>query len=590
LTRVDPPAFTLLAELAPQLALACADDGSRLALNDQTGRVEFFATTRGLERLPLVIEPGHARAVLLDRGGACVYVLANEPRLDVLDFDERRLAEHPLDAHASEDDEGVELPEATHRRAILTTPSPVAWAMAAQIANANEGRRWLEHTLEPNADRLLWPDRFTRLAQAPGARQLAVLDTSCVVLDVEEGRVLTNIECGLDVGMLLEYGEGTHTIDFARDGLLMAATTSVSGNPYVELDWFDARVGAKVATCEVWQQRWPIDHEVHLYDPTTHPPPAAIPPDTFVVVFRRACTELWDHAGLRASWPRVPGACVIPSFDPGRPCRAPRTIELVDDRIELVDLVRGDRSPLALGLHPDALRWLEFLPEGKLFARTSDTLLLGSERGDRWARATLPEGRQIVRVALACAQLAEHRALQAFVLDDHDALWRVELVCPRPTSGLVEPRELEQLEAALLEHADDRERLAVLADALAEQGKPLGELIHLHLQDHADAAELLLARLAPQLLPGFAALPVGACSLAWRLGFVRELVATIDDREQLGSLLALLGSPALRLLESLTITLAPKLEARLRAELLERLRVYLSDARRWPRLRVSSLA
>jgi hypothetical protein len=54
--------------------------------------------------------------------------------------------------------------------------------------------------------------------------------------------------------------------------------------------------------------------------------------------------------------------------------------------------------------------------------------------------------------------------------------------------------------------------------------------------------------------------------------------------------LALLGSPPLRLLESLSITLAPRIEARHRAELLERLRGYLSDAKRWPRLRVSSLA
>lgn len=590
MNRVDQPGFILLAELAPQLAIACADDGSLLALNDREGRVEFFASAQGLERLPLVIEPGHARGLLLDRAGTCVYVLANEPRLDVLGLDARVLASHHLDAGDVDEDEDVDMPEATHRRAILTTPSPVAWAMAAQIANANEGRRWLEHTLEPNADRLLWPDRFTRLAQAPDGRRLAVLDASCVVLDLEHGRKPTTIDRGLDVAMLLEFGEGTHTIDFARDGLLMAATTSVSGNPFVELDWFDAHDGRQVATSEVWQQRWPIDNEVHLYDPTTHPPPPAIPPDEYLVVFRRACTETWDHAGLRASLPRTPGACVIPSFDPGRPCPAPRALELVDDRVELVDLVTAERSPVALGLHPDALRWLEFLPDGKLFARTTDTLLLGSERGDRWARATLPEGRQIARAALACAQLAEHRTLRAFVLDDRNALWRVELVCPRPTSGIVEPRELEQLEVALLEHADDRERLAVLADALAEQGKPLGELIHLQLQGHDEAAAQLLARLAPQVLPGIAALPAGACTLAWRLGFVRELDATIADRDQLGSLLALLGSPVLRLLESLTVTLSPRLEARHRAELLERLRVYLSDAKRWPRLRVSSLA
>lgn len=591
-----PPAdaFTFLAELGPQLALACSDDGSILALNDHEGRVEFYELAPELRPLPLVIERDTARAVLLDRAGRHAYVLANDPSLLVYDLQGRLEARHPLDAGERDLDAQAEREppdpddapdDATYRLAILTTPSPVAWAMAAEIANVNEGRAWLEQTLEPNADRLLWPDRFTRLAQDPSGDLLAVLDDRCVVLDHEQGSALASIDRGLDLPMLFDYGEGTHTIDFAADGLLMAATTSVSGNPFVELDWFDPRRGEQVATSETWQQRWPLDREVHIHDPTTHPMPAAIPPGERLVVFRRACTELWTHEGLHASWPRVRDACVIPSFDPGRPCRAPRTIELVGEQIVLVDLVRGERTTLALDLHPDALRWIEFLPEGELVLRTTDTLLLGNHRGDRWVRAALPEGRRIQRLALARAHLGQTRELFAFVLDDHHALWTARMLCPRTTSGReFDPRELARLEAELAEHPDDPERLAVYADALAQRGEPLGELIHLQLQGDDAAASALIEREAGRLRPCLAELPAGAWSLEWRLGLVRAASFHVTNRDELGLVLAFLGCPAARLLESLSLEFAATIEARYRAELRERFTAYLAAARRWPRL------
>ncbi len=638
---IEPRPFVKIAAVGPAVALSCSATGKLVAVNDPEGRVQLFGLAPEPTRLPLELSCDEARAVLLHPDGRQVIALipGPQPSLRIIDpwtgavlrelelgvaldgdFDPERSRDDEDEDDEDDEDEDDEDDEDDDdasaslaasqavRASILDHAPHLSWWMPLEIVNRRTGRsvEWFHGRTDDKWSLLISPDHISRLALHPDARWLAVLDRSTFVVDLETGALVRSFGHGLDLYGLFEYGEGTHTIDFDEQGRLAIASTAISGNPYIEIERFDVESGQLESTTEVWRQSWPAsasepEHQLNIYEPTSFLPPARIPVDHYKVVARRAGIELWSSAGLVRSFPLGERACLVPSFDAGSFCRAPRALIIEEGELGWLDLVSAERTPCQIPasggglLRTWDLGWIAFAP-ARLHqpGRAEDRHLTVWERNrvlwaatfgsTRWSACALPEGRSARACVLATGS---HDELLAFVVDDAGDLWMGSFDA-EPSGGL-EPAEpiqsLAPLEAELEADPHAVEPFLIYADALSQRGDPRGELIMLHHHGaHAEAAELI-RRHARELTGGLAPLPVESVELEWRLGFVRAARFRVSNREQLGQVLCFLGTTSARLLESLTIELAEPIGAKDGEKLSASLDAYLAAARRWPLLK-----
>lgn len=609
--------FRPLAEVGDTVAIACTPDGRLLAVNDVDGRVWFYAIEDEdePERLPLELSRAEVGGVLLHPDGTVItYRADDELRVNVLDPRSgallRSLAlgrvERPddeYDEHDHEyDGEPLSVAEGFHFEvAILERPPVLDWLMPLQIANARRDGAvdWMSELPDELLYADLGPNRFTRMALHPNRRYLAILDRGTWVIDLESGALVSSLGYGVDLGALLEYGEGTHTVGFDERGLLTLASVAISGNPFVQIDRFDVESGALESTTETWRQRWgdpegSAEFEVHTYDPTTYLPPELIPDEHFKVLFRRRAIELWSRAGLIRGVPIAARTCVIPSFDPASFCVAVRVLLVTRDRVELLDLVTGERVPLRPPIgepwQTSRLTRIEFDRPGRrvLLWRDQAALLAAPLLTDRWSVCELPEDRRMRDWAFASDRG------RAFVIDEAGALWLGD-VDPESLPTSYPTVSLPALERELWARPDEIEPFLIYADALNDRGDPRGELIMLHHQGAHAEADALIRRHQFELTgiehstDDHDRFDANTYELRWQRGFVRAASFQLAHSGQLDRVLAFLASDSARLLESLELRMGRRGDAEDLAATYAKLDAYLAAARHLPQLRTLSL-
>lgn len=200
---------------------------------------------------------------------------------------------------------------------------------------------------------------------------------------------------------------------------------------------------------------------------------------------------------------------------------------------------------------------------------------------DRWGVCELPEGRRMREWAFASDRG------RAFVVDDAGELW-VGDVDPEPAPSPRPRASLDPLARELIASPHDPTPFLIYADALSERGDVRGELIMLQHQGAVEDALTLIERNREALLGPLVQLAAESFELSWERGFVRTASFSITY-DALASVLAFLASDSARLLESLTVQLAPRSRVDDVLEIYGRIDAYLAAARHLPLLRTLTL-